>query len=84
MEPNEEDCSGSFESPESGTIVGADYDASTETLTVVFRRAHGWDTYRYPSVPQNLWNEFLGAPSKGACFAALIRPFYTGRKQETL
>lgn len=74
-----------FSSPESSSINRADYDVSTETLTVGFRppTAQGSSStasqfYQYNKFPLGLWVEFYQANSKGQFFAHRIRPFYTG------
>lgn len=67
--------SSSFESPESSTILSAQYDKKTSTLTVVFR--HG-KRYSYPNVPLETWVEFLAAESKGTFFSRAIRPVHEG------
>lgn len=71
----------SFESPESSSIAGASYEEGSQTLSVTFKRARdARERYDYPSVPAELWAEFVMATSKGEFFAARIRPLYKGTK----
>lgn len=60
----------SFDSPTSTNIVGAEYNPITKVLMVQF---HGGRTYRYTSVPRDLWDDFDAAESKGAFFSARIK-----------
>jgi hypothetical protein len=74
-----DELGGAFESPESSTVAGAEYDAGSEVLIVRFRRSKSEDRYRY-SVPPKVWRGFLDAPSKGSYFTRFIRPLYDGEK----
>ena len=49
-------------SPERPRTLSAGYDSRTEKLTVVFRDGTWWE---YRGVPQEMWQEFKSAPSKG-------------------
>ena len=55
----------------SSNIVSAGYDPATETLEVEFKRGVVW---QYPHVPEQMWYEFLSAPSAGKYFSEQIRP----------
>jgi hypothetical protein len=68
----------SFDSPDSQMITRGEYDPTTETMTVEFKRP-GANVYTYSGFPPALWQEFEQATSKGSFFAKLIRPIYSGR-----
>lgn len=68
----------SFESPESSTIGGANYDPDTQQLTVEFR--HRSQKYKYEGVKPDVWAEFVSSTSKGNFFSHRVRPFYIGVK----
>lgn len=68
----------SFDSPDSTMIARAEYDPTTETMTVEFKRP-GANVYTYGSFPAKVWEEFEQAPSKGSFFAKHIRPLFSGR-----
>jgi hypothetical protein len=70
----------SFESPDSDTIVRADYDPHTQTMRVTFRRNAGTSRYEFSAIPTQLWREFAQADSKGGYFVRVIRPTFVGRK----
>lgn len=55
----------------SSNIVSAGYDAATQTMEVEFKGGIVW---QYLHVPEEIWYEFLGAPSQGKYFLAQIRP----------
>ena len=57
----------------SSNIVSAGYDAVTQTLELEFKGGIVW---QYPSVPEYMWFEFLGAPSQGKYFLSQIRPMF--------
>jgi KTSC domain len=69
----------SFTSPESSAIAGAEYDATTLTLTVTLRRRGGDITYQIDGFLPKEWVEFEQARSKGSHFNARIRPFYSAK-----
>lgn len=69
-----------FESPDSSTIASAEYDRTTQVMSINFKRARGLDRYDYDRIPEELWSEFVAAESKGQFFSARIRPVYEGRK----
>lgn len=71
-----EDYPLSFSSPESSNVAGAEYDPSTQQLTVTFKTGK---SYGYAPFEEKLWVEFEQAESKGGFFAARVRPFFTGR-----
>lgn len=68
----------SFESPESSTIVHAEYDPDTERLLVTFKHT---GSYVYQGVPRTLWDGFASAASKGGYFGSVIRPAFVGIRQ---
>ena len=55
----------------SSNIVSAGYDPASQTLELEFRGGVVW---QYPGFPQEMWFEFLGAPSQGKYFHSQIRP----------
>ena len=54
----------------SSNIVSIGYDPQTATLEVEFG---GGAVYQYPSVPAAVFDEFMGAESKGRYFAQNIK-----------
>lgn len=64
-----------FDSPDSKSILRADYFPGEEKMIVHFR---GNSIYAYANVPPALWIEFYQASSKGKFFAASIRPMFQG------
>ncbi len=58
---------------ESTSITSVAYAAPTQILEVVFRRG---TVYRYRSVPADVFDAFLVAPSKGRYFNANVRDRY--------
>ncbi len=54
----------------SSNIISAGYDPASQTLEVEFKGGVVW---QYPSFPEHMWYEFLGAPSQGKYFASQIR-----------
>ena len=55
----------------SSNIVSACYDPATQTLEIEFKNGVVW---QYANFPEDMWYEFLGAPSQGKYFSAQIRP----------
>ena len=55
----------------SSNIVSAGYDPATQTLEIEFKNVVVW---QYANFPEDMWYEFLGAPSQGKYFSAQIRP----------
>lgn len=71
----------SMETPESSTIVRANYDRKEEVLTVTMRRGgKEGPTYQYPRVPEEIWVAFQASDSKGSYFNQHIRPQFTAQK----
>lgn len=68
----------SFTSPESSHISGAEYDSSTETVTVTFHhRGKPGSTYKSTKpFPQDVWDAFKGASSKGVFYNNSIQSIY--------
>ena len=75
------DVPDSFQSPESSSIDGATYDRKTQMLRVIFRKGPPYD---FAGVPHSVWAGFATASSKGAYFTSMIRPLYTGVRDEGL
>lgn len=69
----------SFDSPESTSIIRADYDPDTNTVVAEFVDGR---RYQYPGFGLALWEEWLLAPSKGSFFHKRIRPLISGVKLE--
>lgn len=65
----------SFESPESSTIHGADYDDQTSILVVHFKSASGArvSSYQYDGVSVEAWEALRCSESKGRHFAKEIK-----------
>ena len=59
-----------YEAVESSNIDAVKYDAEEEALYVVFSNG---SHYRYYGVPAEVFEEFMGAESKGKFFHANIR-----------
>lgn len=55
----------------SSNIVSAGYDPASQILEVEFKNGIVW---QYTHFPENMWYEFLGAPSHGKYFLQQIRP----------
>jgi hypothetical protein len=68
----------SFDSPDSAMIIRAEYDPTTQVMTVEFKRP-GSNVYVYGGIEPKLWQDFEQAASKGTFFARRIRPLYVGR-----
>lgn len=64
-----------FDSPDSKSILRADYYPGEEKMVVHFR---GGSVYAYANIPSALWVEFYQAASKGKFFATSIRPMFAG------
>ena len=58
---------------ESESLRAAGYDRARSMLRLTFRAG---GTYEYDGVPQMVWNDLLGAQSKGRYFIAEIRGRY--------
>lgn len=69
----------SFESPESSSIVRADYHPGRCEMKITFRRGTNEVSYLYGGVLAPLWQDFTLAESKGSFFAKAIRPMFAGR-----
>lgn len=55
----------------SSNIISAGYNPATQTLEVEFKGGVVW---QYMHFPEEMWYEFLGAPSQGKYFNSQIRP----------
>lgn len=55
----------------SSNIISAGYDPATQTLELEFKGGVVW---QYMHFPEEMWYEFLGAPSQGKYFHSQIRP----------
>lgn len=66
-----------FTAQGSSTIETAEYDAERSTLTVTFRDG---SSYEYSGVPQNTFDAFEAARSKGSFHANSIRDNFRHRK----
>lgn len=68
-----------FESPESSNILGAEYDPKSQWMQITFKSKSGEGRrYNYADVPQDLWDMFKTAGSKGGFFTTEIRDRYKG------
>lgn len=68
---------------DSSQIESIGHDAPSKTLAVVFRKKSGpGSLYYYDGVPENVYNDFLKAESKGKFFGAHIKGAYACRKYE--
>ncbi len=63
----------------SSTIASADYDAASETLTIVFKSG---GIYEYKGVPLTVFRELTLAPSVGKYFHQNIRSVFPVAKFE--
>lgn len=68
-----------FQSPESSNIDGARYNGATREMTVYFRKG---PPYFFAEIPAGVWAGFVASSSKGSYFSTLIRPMYTGVRQD--
>lgn len=50
----------------SSNIVSHGYDPATKVMEVTFRGKNGNSTYSYADVPQDVWERFKAASSKGS------------------
>lgn len=57
-------------SVESSAIAEVGYDATTNTLEILFKSGH---VYQYFDVPQTTHDEFMAAPSIGQYYTSYIR-----------
>ena len=57
----------------SSNIISAGYDPASQTLELEFKEGVVW---QYIGVPENMWLEFLSAPSQGKYFNSQIRPIF--------
>lgn len=55
----------------SSNIVSAGYDAASCVLEIEFKQGAVW---QYSNFPENMWYEFLSAPSQGKYFSNQILP----------
>ena len=55
----------------SSNIISAGYDSTQEILELEFKEGVVW---QYHHFPENMWYEFLGAPSQGKYFRSQILP----------
>ena len=65
---------------ESSQIHSIGYDPETQTLAIRFTRGYGENRgpgslYHYSNVPQDVYDAFLAAESKGKYFGQHIKPF---------
>ena len=63
----------------SSNIKTADYDRTTQRLTLIFVNRPRW-VYTYYHVSPKVWVEFLKAQSKGTYFSAAIKDNYNYRR----
>lgn len=56
---------------DSSNIVSAGYNPVMQILEIEFKGGVVW---QYAGFPENMWYEFLSAPSQGKYFFAQIRP----------
>ncbi len=59
---------------DSSNVEAIGYDPEHSQLYVQFK---GGDTYVISDVPQEIYDEFLNAPSKGSFYNRSIKPIYT-------
>lgn len=55
----------------SSNIISAGYDPATQVLELEFKGGIVW---QYANFPEQMWYEFLGAPSQGKYFHSQILP----------
>ena len=60
--------------PGSSAIAGATYDPDTRQLTVQFKG--GGTSYTYQDVPEDVWDQFVTAPSPGTFWRESIKDQY--------
>jgi hypothetical protein len=61
----------------SSWVASVGYDAEVRVLYV---RVLGGGYYRYLDVPEDVFREFLAAPSQGAYLNKNIKPYYTSEQ----
>lgn len=66
-----------MQSFDSESIEAGGYEARSRTLRLRFTGGH---TYDYRNVPLAVYNDFLGAPSKGRFVNLHIKPYYPYRR----
>ena len=66
----------------SSNIASRGYEEDTKTLEVGFinRKGGAESVYQYFGVPQEVWIDWLQAPSSGQFFAAKIKGAYPSQK----
>ncbi len=57
--------------PGSSALASASYDPDTQTLTVTFKG--GAQSYTYPNVPADVWEQFVTADSPGRFWRESIK-----------
>ena len=62
---------------ESSNLASIGYDPAARLLEVEFKPTH--TVYQYTDFPENMWNEFISARSKGQYFASQIKNQWQGR-----
>lgn len=62
---------------DSSNLSGAEYDPDTGSLVVTFRSG---GAYRYLSVPENVYEGLVSAPSPGRYLNEQIKPVYSGSR----
>jgi hypothetical protein len=70
-----------FLCPESGALVGADYNPETRQLRVTLKR-HGQPVYVAQEVPAQEWRDFYFAVSKGGHWAGRLKALFEFKPQE--
>ena len=65
---------------ESSLIAKAGYDAETQTLAL--QLVNSSDVYNYQGVPQDIYDGFLAAESKGSYYVSTIKAKYPALKSE--
>ncbi|MFC6175052.1 KTSC domain-containing protein [Subtercola frigoramans] len=61
--------------PESSNVEAIGYDQQYEEVWVVFRSS---GAYRYPGVPEHVWEEFVRSSSKGQFVNQVLKVDYVG------
>lgn len=78
-DPSDEDPFPEMRALVSSNLLGARYDAKTETLTIEFNSG---GTYEYPGVSRETADGLFTAASPGSYFYTRIRNAYPGRQIE--
>lgn len=60
--------------PSSGALASASYDDQTQTLTVTFKNSS--QSYTYPSVPPDVWEQLTTSDSPGRFWRDSIKDQY--------